>query len=185
MDKKKKEKKLQEVAVEILSCKECKIDRVGVAVVGEGSSDAKVVFIGEAPGKTESEVGRPFIGRSGKLLRMLIVNAGLKEEDVYITSPVKYLPTYITPKPSDIAHGKTHLDKQLDAIDPQYIVLLGNVAIQGVLGRKMAAMTEHGNVIKEKNRTYFLTIHPAAAIRFQKFRKVIEGDFTKLKGLLK
>lgn len=155
-----------------------------MAVVGEGNANADVVFIGEAPGRTEAEVGRPFIGRSGKLLRSLIVESGLKEEDVYITSPVKYLPVYITPKPSDIAHGRIHLEKQLDVIEPKYIVLLGNTAITAVIGKKIPALTSHGTTIQEGNRTYYLTIHPAAAIRFQKFRKVIDEDFKKLKALL-
>lgn len=181
----KKKKQLEEVADQIKVCKECKIDRVGVAVVGEGNSDADVVFIGEAPGRLEAEVGRPFIGRSGKFLRGLIRDTlQLKEEEVYITSPVKYLPIYVTPKPSDIIHGRTHLEKQLDIIDPKYIVLLGNTAITAVTGKKMPALTKHGTTMQENNRTYFLTIHPAAAIRFQKFRKVIEEDFATLKVLL-
>lgn len=179
-----KQAELDRVAGEIRSCKVCRIDRIGVAVVGEGSADADVVFIGEAPGKNEAEVGRPFIGRSGKLLRKLIVDSGLKEKDVYITSPVKYLPTYVTPKPSDIAHGKTHLDKQLKIIDPKIIVLLGNVAALGVMGKKIQASKVHGTIIKEGNRSYFLTVHPAAAIRFQKFKPIIEGDFKKLAKLL-
>lgn len=154
-------------------------------MVGEGSATAEVVFIGEAPGKTEAETGRPFVGRSGKLLRKLITEAGLKEEDVYITSPVKYLPIYVTPKPHDVEHGKTHLDKQLSVINPKIIVLLGNVACLGVLGRKVAASKMHGTVIEESGRKYFITIHPAAAIRFQKFRPIIEEDFQKLKKLLK
>lgn len=181
---KKKDKALEKIAKEIRACAECKIDRVGIAVVGEGNSDAEVVFIGEAPGKTEAEIGRPFIGRSGKFLRSLIVASGLIEEDVYITSPVKYLPVYITPKPSDIAHGRIHLDKQLDIIEPRYIVLLGNTAIQAVMGKKIPALSSHGTLVKENGRTYFLTIHPAAAIRFQKFKKVIEEDFKKLKVLV-
>jgi DNA polymerase len=62
--------------------------------------------------------------------------------------------------------------------------LLGNVAIQGVLGRKIAASKEHGTILTQENRSYFITVHPAAAIRFQKFKPIIEGDFRKLKKLL-
>lgn len=199
MSKALKEKKLQEIASEIKSCLQCKKDSIGVAVVGEGNVDAKVVFIGEAPGKNEAVVGRPFIGRSGKLLRTTINSVGLKEEDVYITSPVKYLPERParqlpdgsrrlagggTPTPAQIAHGKTHLDKQLAVIDPQIIVLLGSVAAQGVLGEKIAVMKEHGTQIKRNGKTYFLTIHPAAAIRFAKFRSTFTGDFQKLRGII-
>lgn len=184
MNKAQREVALEKIAKEINSCVECKKDSIGVAVVGEGNADAKVVFIGEAPGKNEAVVGRPFIGRSGKLLRSTINSVGLTEEEVYITSPVKYLPKRGTPLPAQIAHGKTHLDKQLSVIDPQIIVLLGSVAAQGVLGEKIAVMKEHGTQIKRNNKTYFLTIHPAAAIRFAKFRSTFTGDFQKLRGII-
>jgi DNA polymerase len=101
-----------------------------------------------------------------------------------------------TPTSQDILHGKTHLDKQLKIISPKIVVLLGRVAAEGVLGnppspkgfgraRKVEVMKEHGKVIKEKEETrYFLTLHPAAAVKFVKFRKTIEEDFTKLKVIL-
>lgn len=179
-----KDKALEKITQEILKCSLCKKDSIGVAVVGEGNPDAKVVFIGEAPGKNEAVTGRPFIGRSGKLLRSTIQSVGLKEEDVYITSPVKYLPERGTPTPQQIAHGKTHLDKQLEIIDPKIIVLLGSVATQGVLGEKVPVMQRHGTMVQKNNKTYFLTIHPAAAIRFQKFKSIFIEDFQKLRGII-
>lgn len=179
-----KAKKLKKISQEIEACFDCKKEKIGRAVSGEGDADAEVVFIGEAPGRTEAETGRPFVGRSGKLLRRLIVEAGLLEEDVYITSPVKYLPIYITPTKQDIAHGKTHLDSQLEVIDPKVIVLLGNVAVQGVLGRKVQASKEHGRVVVENSRKYFITVHPAAALRFKKFKVLLEKDFKNLRRLL-
>ena len=127
-------KELEKIAKEIENCKICKVGKSGKAVPGEGNPDADIVFLGKAPGKQEAIVGRPFIGRSGKLLRSLIVDAGLKEEDVYITSPVKYLPDRGMPTSEDISHGRTHLVKQLDIIKPKIIVLLGRVAAEGVLG---------------------------------------------------
>src|SRR5689334_19698496 len=111
-----KQKELDKVAKEIESCRICKIGKSGKAVVGEGSPDAEIVFIGEAPGKNEAIAGRPFIGRSGKYLRSQIASVGLKESEVYITSPVKYLPDRGTPTSVDIRHGKIHLDKQLAII---------------------------------------------------------------------
>lgn len=179
-----KQKELDRIAQEINHCTECQKDTIGIAVVGEGNQDAKIVFIGEAPGKTEAKTGRPFIGRSGKLLRSLIVEVGLKDEDVYITSPVKYLPKRGTPSPKEIVHGKTHLDKQLKVINPEIIVLLGSVAAQGVLGEKLPVMKEHGKVIERNNKKYFLTIHPAAALRFNKFRPIIKEDFKILKKII-
>lgn len=180
-----KEERLEKIAREIESCEECRRDSIGMAVPGEGSPHAQVMFIGEAPGKTEAATGRPFIGRSGKLLRLLIRESGLKEEEVYITSPVKYLPQRGTPTPAQIAHGRTHFLKQIEVINPKLLVLLGSVAVQGVLGKKIPVMQEHGKIIEDNQRRYFITLHPAAAIRFVKFKKIIEEDFKKVPALLK
>src|SRR6185312_4665589 len=96
-----KQAALEEITKEIERCRVCKKDKIGKAVPGEGNANADIVFLGEAPGKKEAESGRPFIGPAGKVLRGLIKDAGLKDEDVYITSPVKYLPKYVTPTPED------------------------------------------------------------------------------------
>src|SRR6185436_19798058 len=125
-----KQKALAKIAKEIENCKICKKDKIGKAVPGEGSANADIVFLGEAPGKKEAETGRPFIGRAGKLLRSMLAEVGLKDADVFITSPVKYLPVYVTPKPEDIEHGRTHLFEQLKIIEPKIVVLMGNVASQ-------------------------------------------------------
>lgn len=188
-----KQKPLDEVNAEIIACKICPINKSGKAVVGEGNPDADVIFIGEAPGKQEAAVGRPFIGRSGKLLRYLIRKIGLAEEDIYITSPVKYLPNGLdgvpggTPKSSDIAHGRIHLMEQFAVIQPKYVVLTGRVAAEGVLQKKVAVASEHGEVIEKKDGIhYFLTVHPAAALRFaEKYKPILQGDFQKLKQLLR
>lgn len=180
-----KEQQLAAIASEITTCVLCKKDKTGVAVPGEGNPDAKIVFIGEAPGRQEAETGRPFIGRSGKLLRKLIQSIGLDDlHDVYITSPVKYLPVYVTPKPSDIAHGRTHLMKQLDVIDPKIIVLMGRVAAEGVLEEKVFIQKDHGRITKKDGKTYFLVHHPAAALRFKKNMIPLQEDFKKLGELL-
>lgn len=181
-----KQRELDAIAIEINKCAHCKKDSIGVAVPGEGNSDADIVFIGEAPGKTEAETGRPFVGRSGKLLRGLIRDIGLDEDDVYITSPVKFLPKRGTPDSNQIAHGRIHLMKQLHVIQPKFVVLLGRVAAEGVLQKKVAVVKERGHVIEEKDGIkYFLTYHPAAALRFpSKFKAFIASDFAKVKSLL-
>lgn len=175
---------LERIAKEIEKCEFCKIGKSGKAVPGEGNPDAKVVFVGEAPGRTEAKTGRPFVGRSGKFLRFLIRELGLKEEDVYITSPVKYLPDRSTPSKSDIAHGRIHLSRQLAIIDPKIIVLLGSVAVQGVLDRKIPISKQHGTVIEEHDKKYFVTFHPSAALRFPPIKKLFVGDFQKLKSVI-
>lgn len=75
-----KDDKLRKIALEIANCEECKVGKIGVAVPGEGNADAVIVFIGEAPGKTEAKTGRPFVGRSGKYLRSLIRSIELSED---------------------------------------------------------------------------------------------------------
>ena len=181
-----KQKALDKIAEEIEKCEICKIGKNGKAVPGEGNPDADIAFIGEAPGKQEAATGRPFIGRSGQLLRNLIRSIDLNDErDVYITSPVKYLPDRGTPTSADIAHGRIHLMKQFAVIQPQFVVLLGRVAAEGVLQKKVFVSKEHGEIIEEKDGIkYFLTIHPAAALRFPlKYKPLLEADFQKLKKL--
>lgn len=175
-----KQQRLEEIAREIEVCLICLKNTEGRAVVGEGNPDANIMFIGEAPGRLEAETGRPFVGRSGQLLRSAIRDLGLREEDVYITSPVKRLPVYKTPKPKDIEHGMTHLQKQIDVINPRVMVLLGNTAARGVLGKVPQTSKDHGTFLEKDNRTYFFSYHPAAAIRFVKYKKVFLEDFKKI-----
>lgn len=175
---------LNKIAKEIERCRVCKVGKSGKAVPGEGNPDADIVFIGEAPGRQEAKTGRPFIGRSGQLLRKLISEAGLKEEDVFITSPVKYLPDRGTPTPKDIAHGRIHLIKQLDVIEPKIIVLLGAVATLGVLEERLPINKRHGEIIERDGKKYFVTFHPAAALRFPPIKKLLLSDFKKLVNLL-
>ncbi len=182
-----KQAELDKIAKEIEDCKICKEGKSGMAVPGEGNPDGNVVFIGEAPGRKEAETGRPFIGRSGQLLRSLIREIGLDDEkDVYITSPVKYLPDRGTPTSADIAHGRIHLMKQFAVIQPKVVMLLGRVAAEGVLEKKVAVASEHGKVIEEKDGIkYFLTFHPAAALRFpNKFKTLLRADFQTLKKII-
>jgi DNA polymerase len=179
------QKALNAIAREIELCKICKKDKIGKAVPGEGDANADIVFIGEAPGKNEAQTGRPFIGRAGKLLRQLIGEAGLKENDVFITSPVKRLPVYVTPTEIDIAHGRTHLEKQLAVIQPKIVVLLGRVAALALLQRNILVAKEHGKIITQDGRNYLIAYHPAAPLYSPKLRLEIAKDFKKLKRLLK
>lgn len=185
MTKKQKQLELDKIAKQIQNCKICKKDKVGLPVPGEGDPDADIVFIGEAPGKNEAATGRPFIGRAGKLLRALIAEVGLKDEEVFITSPVKYLPVYITPRPEDIEHGRTHLFKQFAIIEPKIVVLMGNVASQAVLHEKFFIGKDHGKIIKKDGITYIISYHPAAPLYNPKLRDELKKDFMKLKALIK
>jgi uracil-DNA glycosylase len=179
-----KKKFLENIALEISNCQICQVGKSGLPVAGEGNPDAEVVFIGEAPGKQEAKAGRPFIGPAGKILRFLINEVGLKEEGVYITSPVKYLPDRGTPTKEDINHGRIHLNKQLEVINPKFIVLLGSVAAQALLEEKFPITQVHGTIIEKNDRKYFLTFHPAAGLHYPPNRILLKEDFKLLKRLL-
>lgn len=174
---------MDDIAAAIARCRQCKVDKIGVAVPGEGNADADVMFIGEAPGKNEAATGRPFIGRSGQLLRRHIREAGFTEEEVYITSPVKYLPKRGTPDAGDIAHGRTHLSAQVAVINPKVMVLLGNTACKAVLEESKKVLKDHGTLIKKDGRTYMIMLHPAAVIRFPKYASIFSEDFRTLARL--
>jgi len=180
-----KEKELQRIAAEIAACRICRRGCTGEPVPGEGSSEARVVFVGEAPGKEEAKTGRPFVGRSGKLLRQMIRDIGLDEQDVFITSPVHYLPLRGTPTKDMVLHGREYLFRQLKVIQPEVIMLLGATASLALLDRKAEVAKEHGNVVEQDGRSCLITVHPAYAIRFQKGRELLAEDFGRLKRLLR
>ncbi len=179
-----KARQLRQIAFEIEKCAFCVSHSTGRLVPGEGLSDAQIVFIGEAPGKEEIKTGRPFVGRSGKVLRSLIVGVGLKESEVFITSPVKYLPSPVTPNRREIEHGREHLQKQLAVIKPKICVLLGNTAVLAVLGEKHSIAKEHGRIIDREEGKFFLTFHPAAQLYAPALKPLALADFKKLKKLI-
>ncbi|HXS15398.1 MAG TPA: uracil-DNA glycosylase [Candidatus Saccharimonadales bacterium] len=146
----------------------------------EGNPDASMVFVGEAPGKLEAQTGKPFVGRSGQFLRKTMQEVGIKESEVFITSVVKFLPQKGTPTPAQIKHAKQYSRQQIDIIDPKVVVLLGRVSCEGVLDEKISVAKEHGSFIKKDGRTYFVSFHPAAAIRFQNIREMFAQDFKKM-----
>lgn len=179
-----KRKLLDKLRLEIESCDVCKKAGWGEMVFGEGDPDASVLFVGEAPGRQEAKSGRPFIGRSGQLLRRMIREIGLQEERVYITSPVKFLPNKMTPTQKEIIHSRGHFNKQVEIINPKVIVLLGKTAATAVLGRALPILKEHGTIIKENEKKIVVTIHPAAALRFPKLRSAFASDFQIIKSIL-
>lgn len=179
-----KAKELAAIAHEIEQCEECKKDTTGMMVPGEGNPNAKIVFVGEAPGKNEAATGRPFVGRSGKLLRETMRKHGIIPKTVFITSVGKYLPKKGTPSSSQIAHSRPYLLRQIAIIDPAVIVLLGSVAAQGVLSEKIPIMKLHGTTVEKDKRIYFLTVHPAAALRFKGLKEAFLHDFAVLQRLL-
>lgn len=174
---------LKAIAEEIKRCRECKKGKSGLPVPGEGSPRARVVFVGEAPGRKEAETGRPFVGGSGKLLTQLLTAIGIERKDVFITSPVKYYPGQRAPTNREIQHGRIHLVKQIAAIKPKVIVLLGNVAHKALIG-DVKVTKLHGKMQKSGGVVYFSTFHPAAAMRFPKIKRLMKQDFQQLRKLV-
>ena len=153
-------------------------------VAGEGPLDAKVVIVGQAPGRNEDSTGRPFIGISGQLLGRLLKKAGLEREQVYITSVVQFFPPKNrAPSDSEVEACRRFLYRQLDIVKPKLVVVVGAVALRELLNMK-GIMKVRGRLIR-KDRYYFITLHPAAAIRIKRNMPLIEGDFRKLKYALK
>jgi DNA polymerase len=179
-----KDKELSKIAEEIRMCPLCKRWGKGKAVPGEGNADAEIVFIGEAPGTEEARTGRPFVGRSGKFLRRMIERIRVEVKDVFVTSPVQYLPLRGTPSLENILHSRNHLLKQLSVIDPKIVVLLGKTACRALLEKKVEITKEHGTILQRGEKIYFIAFHPAYAVRFPDGRRGFVRDFNKLTKLL-
>jgi uracil-DNA glycosylase family 4 len=152
-------------------------------VPGEGAADADVMLVGEAPGATEDEQGRPFCGRAGRLLDEVLAEAGLAREAVYITNVVKARPPgNRDPKPSEVAHCMPWLEAELALVQPRIVVPLGRHALAHFSdGTKISQV--HGTEIVERGRTLFPLYHPAAALRSTALKQTLLADARALGAL--
>jgi len=168
----------------IRSCRKCRLWKTRKnAVPGEGNPDAEIMFIGQAPGRAEDASGRPFVGRAGKLLDELLAEAGLKREDVFITSVLKcFPPKNRLPKKDETESCNPYLLEQIKLIKPKTIILLGNIAINTMLGNIGKLEDIHGRKTRKGGITYVPTYHPAAAVRFPGLKTTILKDLEKALG---
>lgn len=153
-------------------------------VFGEGSSSAKVVCIGEAPGAREDEERRPFVGRSGQLLNRLVEGIGWKREDLYITNIVKRRPPdNRDPLPEEIGAYKPYLFRQLEILDPKIIMTLGRFSMNYFIptGR---ITRDQGKVFRVGGRLVVPMFHPAAALRSTGTLNALTASFKKLPLIL-
>ncbi len=178
------QQELEGIAAEIRACRLCRKGGSGLPVPGEGTGRFPVMFVGEAPGREEAKTGRPFVGRSGKFLRRMIQETGMDEEQIFITSPVHYLPDSGKPSAAMIEHGATHLRKQMAVIRPRVVVLLGASACRALLGKTVEVAREHGTVIEQNEMSFFITFHPAFAMRFPEGGQKFRQDFEDLRSLI-
>ena len=157
-------------------------------VMGEGSADANIMFIGEAPGKKEDETGRPFIGAAGKFLDEMLTSAGMRREDVFITSILKYRPpNNRDPKPEEKAEFLPYLLRQIDVIQPKIIAPLGRHGMEFFLpGVKIGQI--HGQpqkmTLEGRELTIMPLFHPAAALYNGRLRQTLIDDFLKVPELI-
>ena len=172
---------LDEINRVIRSCTRCKLSEGRMnAVPGEGDYNARLVFVGEAPGAEEDRLGKPFVGRAGKLLDRMIDALGLKRSQVFIGNVLKCRPPdNRDPEPDEVEACSPYLDQQLDIIDPLVIVALGKFAAQYLTGSTLAIGKLRGQEIKRGNAVIIPTYHTAACLRFPDYKKPVWEDLRK------
>lgn len=181
------EEKLKEIKYQVLDCKKCPLYKTRVyPVIGEGSHQADIMLIGEAPGFNESKTGRPFCGAAGKILDELLESAGIKRKDIYITNILKCRPPKNRdPQEEEIKACSPYLEKQIQLINPKTICPLGNYASQYIL-KKYGLEDEiqgiskmHGRIFEKEKRIIPL-YHPAVALYNANMKEVLKKDIKKI-----
>ena len=191
------EPSIRDLHAKILVCTLCRLSETRhTAVPGEGPVDAKVIFIGEGPGRQEDLEGRPFVGRAGKFLDECLKSIGLEREQVFITNIVKCRPTEKVrnwvkdrrPATDEIDACKPYLDKQIELFKPNVICTLGDTARSQIF--KRFGLEEdtighvHGRLFLAGNMRIAPLYHPAAALYDNSLRQIIMIDFQNLRQVL-
>jgi uracil-DNA glycosylase family 4 len=158
---------LEDIRVELGRCVLCPLGKTRTNLVfGVGSSEARLVFVGEAPGRDEDLQGVPFVGKAGELLTSMITRMGLKREDVYICNVLKCRPpNNRNPLPSEVEKCQPFLLRQLRAIGPEIIVALGTFAAQTLLGTKEPISKLRGSFHDYHGIPLMPTFHPSFLLR--------------------
>src|SRR5579884_1676439 len=153
-------------------------------VFGEGSADADIVFIGEAPGKNEDLQGKPFVGAAGRFLNEMLEMIGLKRSDVYITNIVKYRPPHNRdPYPDEKSAFLPYLESQLEVIQPKLTVTLGRHSLNCFLP-DLSIGACHGQAKRYRGRVYLPLFHPAAALYNGAMRQTLIDDFALIPAII-
>ena len=185
---------LNQIAEEVKTCRKCGLYRCAKnAVPGEGNPKAKIMLIGEAPGKREDLTGRPFVGSAGKLLDSVLEKAGIMRKDIFIGNIAKHRPPdNRAPKPDEIEACTPYLDRQIKIIRPKIIVPLGTHSTKYIMekaGLEFTTISDvrgkafDGSALGSKIKIV-PSFHPAAAIYNRKLRETIEDDFKMISKIL-
>lgn len=182
-----REKKLNSLKKIILSCTNCSLYKSKKNLVfGQGNAQAKLVFVGEAPGQEEDLQGLPFVGRAGQLLTKIIEAMGLKREEVYICNVLKCRPPENrSPLPEEVAHCRQALWQQLLIIKPKVICALGKFAAQTLLDSQEPISALRGKFFEVQGIKIIPTYHPAYLLRNPNDKKIVWEDMKKIIGYLK
>ena len=169
----------------INSCMNCVLGKTRKNFVfGTGNPKAKILIIGEAPGADEDEQGKPFVGRAGKLLTKVIEAIELKREDVYIANIIKCRPPdNRKPLDDEVEQCEPYLQKQIELIDPEFILALGLTAINTLLKKKHVMKESRGKLHEYHGRKLMVTYHPAALFRNPSWKKFVWKDVKNLRKM--
>lgn len=177
---------LKQIEADILAHNICPELKAGAKqlVFADGSPDAQIVFIGEAPGAKEDDLGKPFVGAAGKFLDEMLAGIGLQRQQVYITNIVKYRPPgNRDPEPEEIQAFMPYLKRQLQVIQPKLVVFLGRHAMSVFLPELKISQV-HGQPKRKGGQVYLPLFHPAAALYNGGMRQTLIEDFNKIPKIL-
>jgi uracil-DNA glycosylase family 4 len=173
---------LSDLYKRIASCTRCALSgNRNLVVPGEGPLNAKIMLIGEAPGRDEDLSGRPFVGRAGRLLDECLETAGIKRSEIFITNVVKCRPPdNRRPLRGEMNACNDYLQQQIHFIDPVVICLMGNAATRAVLKRE-GITSLHGQLFENR---YLVTFHPAAIVRNKNLKALLISDLKEAKAIV-
>ncbi len=172
---------LDELRERVRECRECELCRTrSNTVFGEGSRCPPVMFIGEGPGHYEDQSGRPFVGRAGKLLDQMIEEMGLAREEVFIGNIVKCRPPdNRNPSDEEAQNCLPYLRRQIVLLKPRFLILLGAVPLQFMLGLKGITKL-HGNFYEYMEIPTMATYHPSYLLRVNSRKREAWEDLQKI-----
>jgi len=184
-NRKQKSAALQTLAAEVAPCTQCQLySNRTQTVFGVGSSDADLVFIGEAPGRDEDLQGEPFVGRAGQLLNEILKAIGFRRQDVYICNILKCRPPQNRdPEREEVESCEPYLKQQLEILEPKIICCLGRVAAQTLLGTRASLTSMRETIHFYAGIPVLVTFHPAALLRNPNWKRPTWEDVRKLRAL--
>ncbi len=186
MEASSKRERLKEFYLKIRDCDKCDLSKARTKFVfGSGSAEARIMFVGEAPGKNEDLQGLPFVGQAGKLLDELLGSIGYDRSEVFIANVLKCRPPgNRDPRIEEINTCKDYLMEQIKIIDPKIICTMGRFSTQLLLDTNKGISGLRGKIFRIGNRIIMPINHPAAALYTPSKMGILKEDFQKIKRLI-